>query len=511
MLLQYGPLSLNFLNVEEFERLPVYDGPNFLYEKITIGVVAVVNRATQSDSLIGDSVPRFNAAAGGSLVDGNGNALPFVPNPPNPNVLTGIVGPIVPSTAGLPALGSGPNPNAGRPAAYTSKALLHDLLQPRQRLVFSVGGVIVVLSPAPGFATDAHNGPTPLDASVLKQTGPTTWRVRFRVETCVNESVNRLSPANFGYVLSHRWSCEHRLDRDFFTTRHVTGQVKFRADMVNVGPDNNAGTGFTPDAFRSYLAMPVPAGFARRNLNVTVHEDLLTYSYSYDDVELPVGWSQFHVTEVKCAHSFTLERANLEKVVSNALLETARLTALPQVPVAGEASHLLPALGLLAAKTALDGLPVSTHSCVCEVWGDTFSIRNDLTDFAYNIIKGRINTLVAIAGLFVGGVKFEITHYPTEKHVLCAATFTTGPLATSALLVTGQFSTANLFGATDDTGNLLKQGATPQGPVNDNGSRSGYLALALAGALQGDPAQNNHAASSPPDPPVRVVPPIRQF
>lgn len=498
MLLEYNGLALNLVRMDAYERVPVYHGPNYLYTRHKLTLTAVFNPATQQAVLAGDAAPAFGV--------GNTLGLPFIPAATNFGTLLAPVGPVAGGTTGLPPLGSSPTANTGRPAAYTASAIKHELMQPRGQLRFSVGGVLMLLAPLPGTACDATNGPTPLDCSVTAMTGTRTFRVRFSIQADINESLLRLSPTNFGYVLSHRWSMQHDLDSDFFVKRVIHGRLVFRADMVQRGPDANVGSGFNPDDFRRFFFHPIPTGWARRGVRVKALDDEVTVDYEVTDQQLPVGWSQANVTRVSAVHRVVLEKPSTEQTLANAALEAARIVALPQVPVAGDISHTALALGILTAKTIYDLLPVMQHSVLVEVWGNPNSLRSQLQTFAEQIATARIGVLVAAAGAFLGGARAETVHQALEKHVTYGVTYTTGPIGTLNLAGGAIFGN-QFFPDNDDTGNLLQVNASPNGPPDDQRSRGTYLENCVAGALTGDAAQNQHATANPPSPNVRQANP----
>jgi hypothetical protein len=167
------------------------------------------------------------------------------------------------------------------------------LLTDRGFLQYAIGGRVVVESPERTSANetrpcDSYQGPKPLYCQVTNVTGTATFYVRFAVEcwtdTCV--TVGGLNQ----YVQSHRWTMTHDVNGDdWSTTRMVTGQIKFRPELLQVLDDDGLAT--EPDQVNVNFFHPVPYGFKRQNVRVQAHPNGMELSYAFVDQEvvLPLG------------------------------------------------------------------------------------------------------------------------------------------------------------------------------------------------------------------------------
>jgi hypothetical protein len=193
MLLQYGCVNLNLLHVRKFSRQAVYEGPNYAYTKFKIIVQAIYTPGSQQDSW--PTTPTYDNA--------NYLNVPYVPPGSNPRAQGGNSRflPLVPVGAPAFSLPSGqPSIRSGVPAVVSDVALRHALMQPRQQLSFSVGGLISVYSPLRGFNVDAMNGPKPLFCHVVEIQGSRTFVVEYGIETDVNECATELPVAGLPQV-----------------------------------------------------------------------------------------------------------------------------------------------------------------------------------------------------------------------------------------------------------------------------------------------------------------------
>ena len=237
----YAGFGFQVERVVKWEHHPVYseDGVDFLYNHITLGVVAVFNYAASATNARG----------------GFGDVAPL-----------------------------------------SVKNLRHLMLQPRQQLTVRVGAVTVLESPArrknkagdfvsnPVFyPCDAKNGPNPLAFNVLSIEGVKTMVVYFEVETWINDCDG---PPPF---VSHRWQMQHEIDELHYTTRVVTGTIVFRRDYMLNFPGQ---TRTEADDFRARLAHPIPANFKREQVNVVMASDGVSCYYSFVDREQTLNLGQ---------------------------------------------------------------------------------------------------------------------------------------------------------------------------------------------------------------------------
>ena len=247
--------ELQICKVIEFTHHPVWDGPTYLWTKFRIHIHAIFNPEATS------WIP------GGLWVGGDPTVLP------HPTV-------------------HGQRPSQGVVGGITDIALRHFLMQPRRQLIYGVEpNVPVLFSPeilfgpgvnAPGLPPlvpcDANNGPFPIHCNVTAVKGTKTFLVDFCIETCLNECVYYQTPTLLSVVVSHRWSMEHQVDEDLYTTRIIRGHAHFKTDLLNVVQAH-------PDAYRAFLVHPVPDTFKRDQVRVSINEDNNTLDYTIIDRE----------------------------------------------------------------------------------------------------------------------------------------------------------------------------------------------------------------------------------
>lgn len=146
----------------------------------------------------------------------------------------------------------------GQLAPTTDLAVRRALATPRCQLLYVVGNVVVLRSPAEDATVDVAGGPTPQiwEASKLTERA---WHVRFRVETTINEC----SPGLAG-LMSNRWSQVHRIGEDHLTEIVTEGVAVFRLDHL-------AQVGKNADFFREELVPATPLSFQRKAIEVAVN------------------------------------------------------------------------------------------------------------------------------------------------------------------------------------------------------------------------------------------------
>lgn len=545
MLLQYGCINLNLLNVLEYKREATYDHANYVYTKYRLVVRAVYNPSTQQDSWAAS--PSFNAA--------NNPGVPYVPADANPfaQQANNINGPIE-QPLGAPKFTrptGQPPVRAGIPAAVSDVALRHALMQPRQQLIFSVGGLVNIFSPLDGMQTDVMNGPTPIACNVVQLQGSRTWIVDYAIETCINEC--SLYGGNVPAVLSHVWEMQHELDADYFAKQTIRGRVLFRSDAI-------IRMGLNPDDYRTLIALDVPPGFKRERIQVHVGNPPNLIEYELVDRQLPLGWSMPGVTRLEATHSVSTDResgdvvalrtikalaGHASKLAKEVAANSARASAgMPgneldpvhaaeiAAAVAGNATQGIIDAGADVLEGMISNMPINTHTIVVELWGDSSTNRAALEGFARQILAQRLLNfrlfvgaqlapLMAAAGLgpawqavvagfqagiaagaipkafdpaglavitanLLGGFKTTITHDLANKHIRLEYHGISGPLL-SVFDPATPLAIANsvVFPGDDNTGDLLVPGISVSGPPGDNKSYGSYLGDCVAAALQG--------------------------
>lgn len=174
-------------------------------------------------------------------------------------------------------LGGGALAVYGHIAPTTDGAIREALATPRCQLVYTIGSVEVLRSPAEGMLVDVAGGPTPVLWEAAKIT-ERAWHVRFRVETTVSEC----DASSGDGIMSNRWVQAHRIGPDKMATIVTEGVAIFRLDRL-VQLDKNA------DHFRDKLLPPTPLGFQRQQVEVAVNQVGNVVQYRITDQERMVS------------------------------------------------------------------------------------------------------------------------------------------------------------------------------------------------------------------------------
>lgn len=398
-LIRYNGVQLNIVKLHKFECKPVMtaDGVDSLYNHYIIAARCVVNAAATSDG--------------------------------------------------------------GNPLGQSMAELKRKLTQHRKQLVFAVGGFTVLSSPqsfsvagGPSAAAvvDAANGPQVVYCNFMEISGTKTAILEFCVETWIKDCSNATSS-----VIGHRWEMSHDIDKQFLTTRTVSGTVVCRSDGLRIA-------GLTPDDFRSKIAHPIPKNFQRSNVQVTQRSDGVTLDYSFTDEE---QW--------------------LNRGIDS-----------PIVEVAGFYENELNCIGNLT--------PTLTASIVVEAWGSKKAKR---TDMANAVTKAAASYGFAKDGPIVYWMNVAAGIDIVKKYARLRAQVVLSNAA--SLMVGGALSAfgasspirPNLRELPEDLGDLATAADGDNPRPAQSGVRGNYLAQALAQVLT--------APCS--DPAVPVEPPLAKI
>lgn len=177
--------------------------------------------------------------------------------------------------------------NLGTTAASSIASLNTTLMTPRKYLKFSIpiGGAasstVVVAAPLKRpngdlYACDAELGPAPVEFRVVQWIGEQTAICEYEIECWVNHCTTARP------LLSHRWETRHEIDQDYFTTRFITGEAIFRADLMF---GDGTGTPMNPDDYRAAIMHAIPSGFRRVSAIVTQNPNGTGLRYTVTDQE----------------------------------------------------------------------------------------------------------------------------------------------------------------------------------------------------------------------------------
>ncbi|HWG47706.1 MAG TPA: hypothetical protein VN688_33385 [Gemmataceae bacterium] len=359
----YNGVRLNIVSTEyiSFKQVPTEDGVDAIYTEFEIAVTAWFN-------------PAATASAG-----------------PGKQAREG----------GFPAnLTDAPNP--GQPGDQLGDSLvnLRQMLSPnRRQLTYLVGGKVVVSSPpgavlnpggenpAVAAGVDARYGPIVKGLKVTKIAGDKSARVYFHVVTWLQDFVPDKSTAT-RIVLANRYTTSSSMDEDYWSVRHVQGQMQVDANQLQF-----SGL-LTPDAFRQAAFLPIPPGFKRDGVEVTVSSDNTTLDYSFVDTEtkLALGLRSMATRiEGNCTAGSESPIANLRAVAKGARASANMGMAWGMA--------LLDPLGLVgpgikglfdATGAAMDSiLPQLKANGIVRIWGQRDARKEDLMKLGVNILFDR--------------------------------------------------------------------------------------------------------------------------
>lgn len=232
---------------EHFDFAPIYtpDGVDYLYTELDFAVTAILNpQALATKGPLG-----IATGAGGAFLED------------------------------APAQGSGDS------LGNTLRQIRPLLLAPRGNLVFTINGDTVLNVTGP----DAKNGPlVQPDTYIRAIIGTRTAFVYFHVKCWVQEFVPTGSNAR-RVVLANRYRLTSVTDENWYTTRHVVGQMIVDVGALLASRLNQGEAPLTPDSFRQAAFLQIPLGFKRRDVQVTVASDNSALDYSYVDEETPLA------------------------------------------------------------------------------------------------------------------------------------------------------------------------------------------------------------------------------
>lgn len=173
---------------------------------------------------------------------------------------------------------------AGNSAPQSIADLYRRLMTPRKRLIYRVGNIDIIDVPTlvPGvagnqrYATDAHNGPKPIDLRVAPFMGIKTAMGRYVIE-CFIPACDDEDAASLGAV-SHRWEMTSDLDYRYMDRRVTIGQAHFRSDYLQR-------LSLYPDQFRPRIVHPLIPGYKRESVRFSPSEDGTAIRYQIVDQE----------------------------------------------------------------------------------------------------------------------------------------------------------------------------------------------------------------------------------
>lgn len=179
------------------------------------------------------------------------------------------------------------------PAVRSIADLYQEMTRPRRPLKITIAGVVALISPSPKakqknpakldyYNADARTGPLPISFDVIEVIGDKTAKCRFSVECWIPLVCERdfSQGKKLSSVLSNRWEMSEAQDLQYLATRTVDGTAIFRTDALLENKQ-------LVDDFRAACSFPIPPGYQRESVNVSVSPDGTTLKYRWTDKEGP--------------------------------------------------------------------------------------------------------------------------------------------------------------------------------------------------------------------------------
>ncbi len=213
---------------------------------------------------------------------------------------------------GIQTLYNGPVVNnagpTGLPKAF--RWIQRKLAEPRKEFIMmwsKNGGIIqdqdiaIAAHPAdpdqPADAyTDCENGPKPRGLSVLRVTA-NSIKVQFAIEFflsgCTESQGNITGPFK---IINNRWSIAEALDQDLFTTRRITGTIRFAEGLTH------------KHAFKAATIPGLEKGFRRIGIEYESSASGLEATYAVTDKQVHYA-APWPATSMDVAHSYSTNDA----------------------------------------------------------------------------------------------------------------------------------------------------------------------------------------------------------
>ncbi len=357
-LITYRGLQLNIIQSLGWEREPLFDPSNTTYECTRV--------------------------RGSVIVTYNPGAISYQSRPNTPSTVP-------------------PAQTPGKMPVETDVEIRRFLEQPRGLLTVESSGKTWLTSPRGGMKCDVRNGPFTKVNSVQKIPGERLWQIHLEFETYINDFPNSIEftslpgqpyPALF---VSNRWYAADETNWQHLRTRIIQGVCTVRGDVLQ---DNPVATQRYIDTFRfAFCAFPVPDGFQRENVKVTVTPDGNSAHYTVIDTEQIWNKSarcpavRIEVADTNAVSEGTALRALMQSGgLARAVVDAAAVTAYGGAAVfglgirPGRALKAIVGVGLNAARdlaaAAIGNLPKAYKTTVVRCWGNQRTSRQDLLRYA---------------------------------------------------------------------------------------------------------------------------------
>lgn len=301
----------------------------------------------------------------------------------------------------------------GQLPVITDRAIRDRLAQPRKQLTLKSGGPTgptILECPAPGYTTDACNGPIPEEpATVFSVHGTKTWAVRFRITACVN------SCTSVPVVLAHRWKRYTDCDQDYFSMLVTEGEVHFNtARMI-------ADSAY-PDDFRRDFNHIIPEDCKREKIEVIPSDDGASLKYRLIDRETAFHLGKaVHCTRVEAYQTFWWSRVGMASGMARAVAERGpgRIADGMRGGIPGVLHAGIGMIGDAGMGAVRGDIPQLYDHILIRVWGHKNSNRRQMMqEIALPLAVSRIgpisgakeSELIATQELHGKFVELQLTH-----------------------------------------------------------------------------------------------------
>ena len=268
----YGPIEFRNVMTRSFRQMPEFDdaGQNVIYHKYLIRIVGYVHGSAPARAHIDPQIMDYvySTWIDPAAVDNTGNTM--------------------------------------GDAALSHRMIRWSLMQPRQAFLMRTGGQVLLQAfpasttnpqPPPSSVSmtdiDVNNGPRCVELDITQIVRNSIYRVEAEFEICKVECNAQSTNSNNTLVLSNIWSCVDDIDRNFMTTRTISGTIRLATSLVN------------PHAFRNFAMPPLQPGMSRESMQFVATDDGLRLAYTIVDREVAfappkpaTSWSMRHTESV---------------------------------------------------------------------------------------------------------------------------------------------------------------------------------------------------------------------
>lgn len=247
------------------------------------------------------------------------------------------------------------------------------LSQPRKELrVYwrTEAGMVLVMHAVPGTSentatnTDVDHGPKPTELEVVRVT-PRAVLVRWGVKTTVSFCADSQQVRGPAKIIYNKWQVEETLNADWYTSRRITGRIRFSEGLT------------AKHALRGAITPILEQGFRREMMQYSVSESGLEASYIIEDRQVhysaPPPATDMRVTHTDSSNDGVtwLSNVTIELTGSPAASRQALLQRL--VEIMDQRTRILSGTDQQRKNLKIE------HVAITEEFGESNRVRGDLT------------------------------------------------------------------------------------------------------------------------------------